>query len=155
MHDNTQPQVKSFNIKQWPRQLLVSVIIIGLLWAYYPGEYGQVIATFMASAGLSKLVVHLIALPITTTALHLGLSGKNATGQYWFILLTWISAMALVFSAIRQPFFAIVSLIPASISFVLLNSALIYYRADKVKRAHIKKGIKKVMPLALRRITRL
>jgi len=148
-------KAKSFAIKQWPRQLLVCVIILALLQGYYPGEYGQIISNLLTTIGLSKLAVHLIILPITTTVLHLWLSGKNASGQYWFIMLTWISAMLLVFSKIDQPFIAIISLISASITFVLVNSALIYYRADELKRAQIREGIKKAIPLALRRIGRL
>jgi len=157
MHENSQQQVKtvkSFAIKQWPRQILISVIILALLQGYYPGEYGLIISNILATIGLSKLAVHLIILPITTTLLHLWLSGKNASGQYWFIMFTWISAMLLVFSKIDQPFFAIISLIPASITFVLVNSALTYYWANELKRAQIREGIKKVIPLALRRIGR-
>lgn len=158
MPEDSQKQVKktkSFTIKQWPRQLIVCVIILALLQGYYPGEYGLIISDFLATIGLYKLAVHLIILPITTTILHLWLSGKNASGQYWFIILTWLSAMLLIFSKIGQPFIAIISLIPASISFVLVNSALIYYRADELKRAQIREGIKKAIPFALRRIGRL
>ena len=155
MHENSQKHVnttKPFTIKQWPRQLLLCVVILALLYGYYLGEYGLKISEILATIGLSKLAVHMLILPITTTVLHLWLSGKNASGQYWFIVLTWILAMLVIFSKIGQPFIAIISLLCASITFVLMKSLLTYYWADELKRTKIRLGIKKFIPFVVRRI---
>ncbi|GAA6173822.1 hypothetical protein NBRC116592_34920 [Colwellia sp. KU-HH00111] len=139
-------------MKLWPRQLFICMLILGLLYGYYLVEYGLKIASLLAYFGLGQLPVHLIILPIFTTAFHLVLAGNKASGQVWFIIVTWIIAMLLVFNKIGQSFMAIISLMSALISFVLIKSALTYYWADELTRAKMKEGIKKHLPFVIRRI---
>ena len=141
-----------FTIKHGLRQLFICGGTLALLYGYYLTEYGLVITNFLATIGFPKLFVHLIVLPIFTTALQLGLSGKAASGQFWFIILTWIVAAWLVFSLIGQPFMAIICLMSALISFVLIKSGLTYYWANEVQKTKIREAVKKHLPYVIRRI---
>ena len=143
---------KGLSLNQWPKQLLLSLVSIGVLWLYYIEEFGLTLANALAPLGVSKLLIHLVVLPITLTAFHLVSAGKKASGQAWFILLTWLLAMVLVFRPLDETFMAIISLIPALLTYVPISASLIYYRASKEERALLRKRLKRALPMFIRNV---
>jgi len=143
---------RGLSIKLWPRQLLLSLVFLGLLWGYYVDGYGRVVAEILEVVGIPKLLLHVVLLPCVLTVLHLWLSGKKASGQPWFIMLTWFMAMILVFRPIGEMFMAIISLMPALITYVPISVALIYYRANEEERVELKRRFRKALPLFVRNL---
>lgn len=125
------------------RQLLLSFISLCILWAYYSNNVGKIIAGYFETIGVSKLWVHLIILPMALSILHLLSSGKKSEKHYWFIAITWLTAIPIIFIPIGDSFIAIISLISALISYVLSNSIFIYWRATPQQKATMREGLRK------------